>query len=541
MKNLLFIILILLQLSCWDSLSTMHDDLTMKVPVCVHFNKGNDSNDGRGWKNAKQTINGAIATAQSGDEIWVAGTLTVTAANTINSSGKTLTFYGGFDGNESRRDQRDYVNKKTVLNGTYNLLSFNNISCDYAFDGFTFENGGSSSTPSVFIYNSKYITIRNSLFSGGYAVGCTGGEVVFEDCRFVNIKSLDSVAGGALSLNSNSIAEIKNCVFTGNKTYTAGYNGGAIFCSSGTLTITNCNFMNNYTTGGNGGAIYCNSSSTIDIVNSIFKNNHADGSYYGGAICCANSKIKVSGCLFNGNTANTCGAIFNGTPTVPTEHNDLEITDTVFDNNTSSTGNGGAIHSYYSKLVICNSVFNGNTTNSLGGAIFINEKDSIGSLYIFLNSLFYNNYAGSFGGGAIYSNATADMYFINCTFFQNTSSTGTGCFLISGSSPSFIYNSVFYSNSGSYSIDGGTAYCYNNAWDKGENCTGDPVNTQVLDSSPFMSTDSGSGMFLRISAASSCVNTGTNTVPGFTLPETDLGGFPRIVDGTVDIGAYEYQ
>jgi len=42
-------------------------------------------------------------------------------------------------------------------------------------------------------------------------------------------------------------------------------------------------------------------------------------------------------------------------------------------------------------------------------------------------------------------------------------------------------------------------------------------------------------------AASPCINAGTPDTTGLSLPPNDLGGDPRIVGDTIDIGAYEYQ
>jgi hypothetical protein len=44
-----------------------------------------------------------------------------------------------------------------------------------------------------------------------------------------------------------------------------------------------------------------------------------------------------------------------------------------------------------------------------------------------------------------------------------------------------------------------------------------------------------------LTGSSPCIDAGTVTIPGITLPVYDILGNPRVVGGTVDMGAYEYQ
>ena len=82
---------------------------------------GNDGNNGLSWSTAKATVNGAIAIANSGDEIWVAaGTYQEHIQNkVVNDVAVDTALYGGFAGTETSRDQRDWNANITLLDGTY--------------------------------------------------------------------------------------------------------------------------------------------------------------------------------------------------------------------------------------------------------------------------------------------------------------------------------------------------------------------------------------------------------------------------------------
>jgi hypothetical protein len=94
--------------------------------------------DGRSWTNAYPSLADALADAAFDTEIWVAaGTYTPTGG-----ADRTATFqlkddvaiYGGFAGNETQHDQRDWQTNTTTLSGDLN-----------GDDGANFANNGENS------------------------------------------------------------------------------------------------------------------------------------------------------------------------------------------------------------------------------------------------------------------------------------------------------------------------------------------------------------------------------------------------------------
>ena len=201
--------------------------------------------------------------------------------------------------------------------------------------------------------------------------------------NLIMINGYNAVESGALLGNSNYLTLI-NCTLANS---TAGENNGGAIYNVGYLTIINSTIANN--TAKLGGAIYSGTGlakgATINIENSVIENNVA-----------------------NGNENNGGGAIF------AQQIAGMTIDNTTFkDNKALTTSSGGAIFISHSEaeMKITNSEFIANHANGQdgtgGGAIYMvgtSNYERKGKLTI-SDTLFENNTADA-NGGAIYSRAT---------------------------------------------------------------------------------------------------------------------------------------
>ena len=197
----------------------------------------------------------------------------------------------------------------------------------------------------------------------------------------------------------------------------------------------------------------------------------------------------------------------------------------------------------------------GALAGSGGGANITGHSEIAGDYYAkLINCEISSNYsnfinAGVGGTAGLYtSNLTADI--VNCTFGDNTVDYATGCVITANNSQVNLYNSIVYDNDGhSFNLwfdaeiniyhslvedstsnigyYGGGSGVVN--WLEG-NIDEDPL-WQMSGDYPYMLTEN-----------SPCIDAGTlDLPPGIVLPEFDLAGNPRIVNGMIDMGAYEYQ
>jgi hypothetical protein len=247
----------------------------------------------------------------------------------------------------------------------------------------------------------------------------------------------------------------------------------------------------------------------------------------------------------------------------------------------SEYNSGGAIGIRdYDGIVISNSVFRYNMADldatgyaTAGGALglwnaspFIQKcvfydnyaLDYAGAILIYMNSspvisncLFYENESPRGGAIAYYSNGKGLL--INNTIADNYASMyGGALYLYGNSSPQIINNIIWHNeannageqvfNSGANNLAG---YFYNNIEGGLLGFGGTVFNGSFLfylDEDPLFTNDPGS--LYMISGSSPCYNAGTPDTSAWYypqhLPETCLCGNPRICDGRIDMGAFEW-
>jgi hypothetical protein len=187
--------------------------------------------------------------------------------------------------------------------------------------------------------------------------------------------------------------------------------------------------------------------------------------------------------------------------------------------------------------------------NSPEGGIYMKEHN-----YPIVNNIICNNISTSNNCGGGITLSLCNPKLINNTILNNSAPTGGGIWIISHGEE--ILNCIFRGNFASQS--GNQFYFYD--WlGYGDNPTFNATisNCNIeggkeafggleylgkyennIDELPYF-LDPENGDY-SLTDSSPCINAGIPDTTGLDLPEFDLAGNPRILDLTVDIGAYEY-
>ena len=441
----------------------------------------NRSHDGTSWNKAFKTINEAHDNElmEDGDEIWVAeGTYDLSTTGTIEVD-KAVGTYGGFEGNETEREQRNPEAYITTTDSQGGLRAWFIDGADCVIDGFTIRDTGlgTAYNPGGGIVSfdpSSKLLVRacKLLVHDHYGVYWEGGELTVEDCDF------ESSSFG-MYLESAQLT-ISNCNFSTN-----GIHCSSRYCSDSVL-IEGCVFADSTT----GGAVKIWECTNVQVAWCDFENNISNGSGAGIANT-AGSITRVENCSFVNNSA----SLLNAPPYAGAIYN-----------------KGG------SELTVVSCLFSSNFSFDSGGAIAnfggLSELE-ISTLKV-INCTFHGNEVGSSGGrgGALHVGKYSDVTLKNCILWEDEATDDE-----SGRDEIYVVEDcdcqveVTYSN-----VELGYPGLNNSSNDPGL-------------------ADPWAGDF-HLTISSECRDSG---IYDLDLGTYDLDGNLRIINGIVDRGAYEYQ
>jgi hypothetical protein len=299
----------------------------------------------------------------------------------------------------------------------------------------------------------------------------------------VTVSGGNAATDGGAFLVSDEILNLNNVVVSGN---TAGVDGGAVVITSsgGKLFATNSKFLNNVANT-SGGAIATN----------------------------ANALVTLTGCVLEGNSA-----LING-GAIDLNLGNLIINSSLLAGN-SASGKGGAISlsQVLGTLSISNSTLSGNSSNTSGGAI---STDHAGGTLKISNTTIADNFTAGTGGGLFHSGSKAqpgNTVVVSSIIYGNVSTSAD----VDVAAVQFKYSASAIGST----IGGGEFI------DAGGNL---PIGTNPLIGP--LANNGGASRTHGLLGASPAIDKGAN--PDSLAFDQRGTGFPRVLNGTPDMGAFE--
>jgi uncharacterized repeat protein (TIGR01451 family) len=405
--------------------------------------------------------------------------------------------------------------------------------------------------------------------SEGGGIRNVDSDVTLTGCTFL---SNTAYLGGGIH-NEGGAAVLHTTTFSSNQTT---YNGGGINNETGDLTLTNVTFDGNIITGSGDGGGLSHDEGTLTLTDVAFAGNTGR---LGGGLWVMRGVAALTDVTFDGNSATSSGG---GMGTW--SQNAVTLTHVVFISNTAPYG-GGLSHGTTSNVTHMDHVtFTRNTATEQGGGMnnqgtarltnvvfYGNSATNGGGLRNYFNAhttvanaLFVGNkattaYGGTWAyGGGFYNEIedTAVLTVTNAVFSHNDADTDGGGFHNYGTCCSdtarnaILSNCIFWGNSSSDMWgDPQIGYTWDTPVVRYSDVQTGYVGTGNIDADPLLVSDPDPGPDstwgtaeddygnLRLRAGSPAVNAGDNSD---VTVLTDLDGNPRIMGGTVDMGAYEY-
>lgn len=319
----------------------------------------------------------------------------------------------------------------------------------------------------------------------------------------LTIRNGYSSNGGAIYASKTSIT-ISRCVLAGNGTVNPNSStwvaGGAVYCIGQPAIMTDSVFHKNYAIGA-GGGVYCDRGATI--INCVFTDNLAFGSSQGdgvggGAYVVGWDRIEIINCVFEGNSAGGAGGVYINGGT------EVTVTGCRISRNQATTANGGGIYCYGNVATLTDCLITHNSCVS-----------------------YDTSYSRGFGGGIFFDASSVTL--TNCTVAYNSSPTLYG----GGSVARGISFKATLTNCIIWGYGGNEVQPAAKVTATYSDVVGGLPGTGNLNIDPLLTWDG------HLQATSPCINTGDPAYGGGAT-ELDIDGEARILDGRVDMGADEF-
>ena len=279
-------------------------------------------------------------------------------------------------------------------------------------------------------------------------------------------------------------------------------NGGGIYSTNSSLILANVTICGNRVTGGGGGMH--NDTSSLVFTNVAINGNRAN--IGGGGIAILSSSLVFTDVTINNNVVAIAGG------GIHMDHTSAKLTNINISGNYAVAVGGGMHNCEYSSIEVTNATICGNTASSGCGIFNANVSPIFTNVVISGNMTLFSNDVG----GGVYN-----------VF----------------SSPIFRNTVIWGNNKGGVLDDVGCISTYSHCLIQGRidtinGCISAASVTGAIFRKPTdtLEAPTSSGDY-RLAANSPLINKGNNT---YNATPFDLAGNPRICEGTIDIGAYEF-
>ncbi len=389
--------------------------------------------------------------------------------------------------------------------------------------------------------SAAHISIRQVTITGSANAGSSpGGLEVDTDQANITLENsvisnnvADQAGGMDLFSNSGNITLNNNVIFGNAAADTSddGDQGGARIETNGAgaISLTGNSFISNIAQDDEGGAEISTEDGSLTLINNIFSGNSAVDDHGGCDLLTNTGALTLTGNTITKNSAseNQGGcSIFTSSGTITLEANTVS-------QNSAITGTDGGLNvsTTSGDISFVNNILSDNTSLSDSGGVGLGNDTGMTTV---TNNTVANNTAGGNGGGLNISLADETLasasIFNNIIFGNIAGGDGDDLFLdddgltsVTGVPVTVSHNDL---STALFSLCANTVGCTPDIMEAGlGNIMADPLFAGA-----------GMGDF-NLLVGSPAINAGDNAAPD--LPATDHDGKPRIIGGTVDMGALE--